>query len=98
MTPDGQAAPHKMARRAAEHPLPPPYEAPLADNAPVRLTAWIYLVMRDLLPPRYLDHLAAHVQDWNPAELDSLDPGLRDYAERMARRLIHGYGPTEDGQ
>lgn len=98
MTPEGPAAPHRMAKQAAAHPVPPPYEAPLAAEAPVRLTAWIYLVMRDLLPPRYMDHIAAHVQHYKPAELDSFDPALREYAERMAKRLMHGYGPTEDGQ
>lgn len=89
--------PHRLARRAsAEAHVPPPPEIPLAGEAPPRLTAFIYYLLRDLVPPRYLDQIASHVQNVGYAELGELDKGLADYADRLARRLTFGYEPADE--
>jgi hypothetical protein len=85
--------PHNRARQIA--PLPPPAEPPLAAEAPPRLHAFLYYLVRDMLPPRYLEQIASHVQDLSYGELAALDKGLADYTERLARRLMHGYVPEE---
>jgi hypothetical protein len=85
--------PHNRARQIA--PLPPPAEPSLAAEAPPRLHAFLYYLVRDMLPPRYLEQIASHVQDHSYGELAALDKGLADYTERLARRLMHGYAPEE---
>lgn len=85
--------PHNRARQLA--PLPPPAEPLLAGEAPPRLHAFLYYLVRDMIPPRYLEQIAAHVQDHSYGELAALDKGLADYTERLARQLMHGYVPDE---
>jgi hypothetical protein len=97
MTPEGPA-PHVTARRVQDHPVPPPLDPPLAGEAPPRLTAFIYYLVRDLLPPRYIGSIAHAAQNASYEELGAMDKGLVDYADRMARRLMHGYEPTGNGQ
>lgn len=67
----------------------------MADEAPPRLTAFLYYLIRDLVPPRYIDHILAHTKDASYAELGVMDKGLVDYADRVARRLTNGYAPTD---
>lgn len=63
----------------------------MASAAPPLLTAFVYYMVRDLIPPRYVDSILNHIRA-NPHV--SLDPDLKGYAERAARQLA--YDPTED--
>lgn len=80
----------------AEHPVPPPHEPPLADEAPPHLVAFLYYMIRDLIPPRYVNSVVAHTRGHSYPELGAMDKGLVDYADRVARELVYGYTPTED--
>jgi hypothetical protein len=58
----------------------------MADDAPERLVAFIYMAARDLLPPRYIEHLVSFIESDRKV---SADPDLRAWADRMARRLCY---------
>lgn len=83
---DGPLAPHRLVAKLPQHPVPPPDDPPMADTAPPQLVAFIYYLTRDLVPPRYVESVIAHIR----AHPDTLgDPDLRAYAERKARELSY---------
>lgn len=62
----------------------------MADEAPDHLVAFLYYLVRDLVPPRYLNSITATTQHVTHGEVMGYDPGLRDYVDRLARRLVAG--------
>jgi hypothetical protein len=56
----------------------------MADEAPDRLTVFLYLLTRDLVPSGYVEGLIA-LMDSGVAEASDSD--LKAWAERQARRL-----------
>lgn len=84
--PTGPLAPHRLMAKLGETPLPPPSDPPMADDAPERLVAFLYMVTRDLLPARYVEHLVSFIESDRKV---SADPDLKAWAERMGRRLMY---------
>lgn len=67
---------------------PPPWEPPLAAEAPAQLTSFIYLIGRDLVPLGYLEKaMMDAVRGGMSATLSN--PELAAYAERLAKALTH---------
>lgn len=79
-------SPHRLVHRVAEHPVAPPADPPMADVAPEALVTFIYYIVRDLIPPRYIDSILAHARA-NQAPMP--DDDLRAFAERRARELAY---------
>lgn len=61
----------------------------MADEAPEALVNFIYLMTRDLIPPRYTQSVLATVHAMTPPQRAALDPDIRAFAERVARELCY---------
>lgn len=82
----------EVYRRMAEE-LPPPYEVPMADeDPPLQLVIMLYHLMRDYIPPGYVEGLVREGFMGRTRPTFS-NPHLRDYADRLARQLTYTDGP-----
>ena len=74
-----------MAQRPRD--TPPPYQPPLAEKSPPALTQFLYLLMRDLITPRYLDTILAEIRS-APSTAFAI-PELGELASRIGRELVY---------
>lgn len=73
--------------------LPPPHELPEADKAPDQLTAFLYLMMRDLIPPGYVAGILREAcMSSNKGRFTNQHLG--DYAAEVARMLSYVEPPV----
>lgn len=82
----GPLSPHRLVAKVADHPVPPPHEPPMADSAPEALVAFLYYLVRDLIPPRYIDSILHHAR---AGGAPMPDDHIRGFAERVARELVY---------
>jgi hypothetical protein len=75
--------------------LPPPHEIPQFEGeVPQQLIGFLYLLMRDLVPPGYIAglmreaYMTRHIRSYSTEQ-------LRDYAEEIARQLLFQETPTQ---
>lgn len=69
--------------------LPPPHEIPQAEGeVPQQLITFLYLMMRDLVPPGYVAGIMREAYMTKQARTYST-PQLADYAEEIARQLLY---------
>src|ERR1700741_2187046 len=73
------------AREAGE--LPPPYEPPEADDCPPALQAFLYLLMRDLVPPGYIEGLMMEATRGSVSTYTN--EHLAEYAAKIGRQITY---------
>lgn len=75
--------------------VPPPYEPPLADDAPDQLVRFLYFLTRDFVPFGVIDH-ALHRARTETYPLQGSDHRAA-YADVVARELVYGERGTAIG-
>lgn len=69
--------------------VPPPYEPPMATEAPPFLASFIYFLTKDFVPFGVVDYAMQRARE----RVDPVPPSpVKEYAERVARELA--YKPT----
>lgn len=64
----------------------------MADSAPPLLTAFIYYMTRDLIPPRYVESVLEHIRAFPDHQGDT---DLWAYADKIARRIMFEPGSAD---
>jgi hypothetical protein len=64
-----------------------PFTPAMADEAPLRLTAFIYLLARDHVPFRRIEEIVALTRR-QKSEITLPNEDLAAYAERIARQVL----------
>lgn len=70
--------------------MSPPHKPPTADSADPKLTTFLYLVMRDMLPIGYVEHIMSRALK-DPGVMSNAE--LAAYADRVARTLTFDDSP-----
>lgn len=69
--------------------LPPPHEIPQAEGEiPQQLVSFLYLLMRDLVPPGYIASLMREAYMTRHVKIYSTQQ-LAEYAEEISRQLLY---------
>lgn len=69
--------------------IPPPHVVPEAEeDPPVQLVTFLYLLMRDFIPPGYIEAMVREGFMTRHGTVYS-NPDLEHYAERLARQLTY---------
>jgi hypothetical protein len=68
----------------------PGYEPPQSDQCPVPLQRFLYLLMRDFIPPGYVESLMMQSTNETAAKIAGFtNKDLASYAEKLGRQLTY---------